>query len=276
MAPRTPSLAVWIFPVLFVLRLCGPPAGAQTTDVSSATQALARVAQLKNDVAAMRAVATTPLGPYTIGSQCSWCSSEFLGICFARSGEKWSTKVDFTWTRSRLNQVLAEAQQSADNFPHAFAPLQSWIDGIPAFTARFDRVADVVLNIQQQTDAGRLVDDQQRQTVTQALHTLISDLSASSTQLNAATKALAVALQQQSGYGPAIKQAIDGADQSAKTALANFQKEADTHRCQDGVKQRLDAIKADFSASIGKIAAAFQKLEASRQASDRGLAFLLG
>jgi hypothetical protein len=275
--PRRASfMACRILPALLALGLCGSPAGAQTVDVTSAAQALARVAQLRSDIAAMRAVAMTPLGPYTLSNSCSWCSSEFLGICFAHSGESWSTQVDFTATRNRLNQVLAEAQQSADNFPRAFAPLQNWIDGVPAFTARFDREADVVLNIQQQTNAGRPVNDQQRQAVAQALQNLIGDLSASSAQLNTATKALAAALQQQSGYGAAIKQAIDGLDQSAKTALANAQKVAGTHRCQDGVPQRVNAIRANFSASITKISAAFQKLEASRQASDRGLAFLLG
>jgi hypothetical protein len=273
---RTSLLAPYILPALLALGLCGSPSGAQTVDVTSAAQALARVAQLKSDVAAMRAVAMTPLGPYTLETSCSWCNSEFLGICFARSTESWRTRVDFTWTRSRLDQVLAQAQQTADSFPRAFAPLQNWIDGLPAFTARFDRAADLVLNVQQQINAGRPADDQQRQIVTQVLHALISDLSASSTQLNDATKALAAALQQQSGYGSAIKQAIDGADQSAKEALANLQREAGTHRCQGGLAQRFEAIRADFAASIGKISAAFQKLEASRQASDRGLAFLLG
>jgi hypothetical protein len=263
-------------PTLLLIGLCGSPAQAQTTDVTSATQALARVAQLRNDVAAIRAAAMIPLGPYTVASSCSWCSSEFIGICFGHSSESWSTKVDFTATRSSLNQVLAQAQQNADNFPRAFAPLQAWIDGVPAFTARFDRAADVVLNVQQQINTGRGPDDQQRQLVTQALQMLVSDLSTSSAQLNDATKALAAALQQQSGYGQAIRQAIDGAAQAANTVLTQKQGEAGTHRCQDGVPQQFGAIRANFSASVARISAAFQKLEASRQAADRGLAFLLG
>jgi hypothetical protein len=78
---------------------------------------------------------------------------------------------------------------------------------------------------------------------------LTGDLEANSTQLNTATRAVAAALQQQSAYGPAIKE-----------ALANVEREASTH-CQELIRN---------------IPTAFQRLEASRLASDRGLAFLLG
>jgi hypothetical protein len=265
-----------LLPLLLILGLLAPRAGAQNGNVGSSTEALARVAQLRNDVQAMRAVAATPIGPYDLSTQCSWCSKDFIGICLETTEETWNAKVDFSWTRSRLNQILARVQQSADDFPRAFAPFQAWIDSIPAFTARFDRTADIVLNVQQQIKSGQGPNDQQRQAVTKALQTLVSDLAGNSTQLDNATKALAAALQQQSAYGPAIIQAIAGADQSATTALSSLQTQASTHRCQGGLSDRFNTIKAVFSTSIGNISAAFQKLEASRQASDRGLAFLLG
>jgi hypothetical protein len=265
-----------LFALLLILSLLASRAEAQNINVASSTEALARVAQLGNDVRAMRAVAATPIGPYDLSTRCTWCSKDFIGICLEHTTETWPAKVDFTWTRSRLNQILAQAQQSADDFPRAFTPVQAWIDSIPAFTAQFDRAADIVLNVQQQIKVGQGPNDQQRQAVTQALQTLISDLAANATQLNNGTSALAAALQQQSTYGPAIRQAIDGADQSATVALANLQTQASTHRCQDGLSDRFNAIKANFSTSIGNISSAFQRLEASRQASDRGLAFLLG
>jgi hypothetical protein len=265
-----------LFPFLLILGLLMQRAGAQSINAASSTEALARVEQLGQDVRAMRAVAATPIGPYDLSTQCTWCSSDFIGICLQHTTETWNAKVDFTWTRSRLNQILAQAQQSADNFPHAFAPVQAWIDSIPAFTARFDHAADIVLTVQQQIKAGQGPNDQQRQLVTQALQTLIDDLAANSTQLDNATRALAAALQQQSAYGPAIRQAIDGADQSAKMALSSLQTQASTHRCQDGLSDRFNAIRAGFSTSIENISASFQKLEASRQASNQGLAFLLG
>jgi hypothetical protein len=261
---------------LFLSLLIGSRAGAQNSNGASGTEALAQAAQLGRDVQAMRAVATTPIGPYDLSTQCTWCSKDFIGICFENSTETWRAKVDFSWTRDRLNQILAQAQQSANDFPRAFAPVQAWIDSIPAFTSRFDSAADIVLDVQQQIKAGQGPSEQQRRTVTQALETLVSELSANSSQLDNATRSLAAALQQQSAYGPAIKQAIDGADQSAKTALGNLQTQASTHRCQDGLSDRFNAIKGAFSKSIGDIAAAFQKLDASRQAADRALASLLG
>ncbi len=266
-------------PLLFVFALTWMPAAAQSIDVASGTDALARVAQLASDVQLMRSIASAPLGPYDLSTRCTWCSEHAwwgLGMCTQNTTETWNAKVDFTWTRSRLNAVLAQAAQSANTFPAAYAPLKAWISTIPALTGSFDKAADVVLSIQQQIKAGQGPNDQQRQTVTQALQGLISALSGNATQLDNATKALAAALQRQSAYGPAIKQAIDGADQSARSALASLQQQASTHHCQDGLADKFNRIKAEFSASIGQISATFQKLEASRQAADRGMAFLLG
>ncbi len=244
--------------------------------MASGTDALARIVQLESDVRTMRAAASVPLGPYDIGTQCTWCSSSFIGICLAHTTQTWHTTVDFTWTRSHLNQILAQMQQNADAFPQAFAPVQAWINSLPAFTARFDRAADIVLSVQQQIKAGNGPNDQQREAVTQALQTLINDLAANAGQLEDGTKALAVALQQQSAFGPELRQAIGSADKSAKSSLASLENAASTQRCQDGVSDKFNVIKGEFSNSIGNISAAFQKLEASRQASDRGLAFLLG
>jgi len=266
-------------PLLFAFALAWMPAAAQTIDAASGTDALARVTQLANDVRAMRSVVSTPLGPYDLSTQCTWCSEHAwwgLGMCTRNTTETWNAKVDFTWTRARLNQVLLQAGQNADAFPNAYAPVRAWMNAIPSFTARFDKAADVVLTTQQQIKAGQGPNEQQRQAVTQALQDLVDALAGNAAQLDAATKSLATVLQRQSAYGPAIKQAIDSADQSARAALASLQQQASTHHCQDGLADKFNRIKGEFSTSMGQISAAFQKLEASRQAADRGLAFLLG
>ena len=265
-----------LLPVLLLVATASSRADAQDVNVANLTDALSKVAQLGKDVRAMRAVASIPLGPYELATQCTWCSKDFIGICLEHTTETWRTNVDFTWTRNHLNQVLAQMQQNADAFPVAFAPVQAWIDSLPAFSARFNQAADIVLDVQQQIKAGKGPDDGQRQAVTKALESLIGDLTANSRQLEDGTRALAAALQQQSAFGPQIKQAIDGADEAARSSLANLQTVASTHRCQDGLPEKFSAIKAGFSNSIGSISAEFQTLEASRQASDRGLALLLG
>jgi hypothetical protein len=253
-----------------------PPADAQNVDVASSTEALTRVAELGNTVRAMRAVVAIPLGPYEVSTRCTWCSKEFIGICFENTTQSWSTTVDFSWTRSRLNRVLAQAEQSANDFPRAFASMQAWIDGIPAFTARFAKAADIITNVEQQIKTGQGPSEQQRQAVTQALQALISDFANTTTQLDNGTRTLAAALQEQSGYGPAIRQATDGADQSATAALSDLENQANVQRCRDGLSDKFNAIRASFGNSTRQISAAFQTLEASRQASDRGLAALLG
>lgn len=281
---RASSKSIWraarvLLPLLLVLGLLPAPAMAQSINVAAGTDALAQVAQFGNDVRAMRSVAITPMGPYDLSTRCTWCSEHAwwgFGTCTQNTTETWNAKVDFTWTRSRLNQILTQAAQSANNFPRAYAPFQDWIKSIPAFSVRFDNAANVVLTTQQQIKAGQGPNDQQRQAVTQALQDLVNDLAANAAQLDNATKSLAAALQQQSAYGPAIKQAIDGADQSARTALASLQQQASTHHCQDGLADKFSRIKTEFTTSIGQISTSFQKLEASRQAADRGLAFLLG
>jgi hypothetical protein len=269
-----------LVPFLLALGLLASPAGAQSADVvTSSNEALARVAQLANDVRAMRATAQIPIGPYDLSTECTWCSDHAwwgFGTCTQNTTERWHEKVDFSWTRGRLNYILEQAERSANDFPRAFAPIHAWIGGIPAFAAKFDQTADIVLNVEQQIKAGVGPNDQQRQTVTQALQTLIDELTGTATQLNNATKVLAAALQQQSAYGPAIKQAIEGADRDANNALTHLQQAASTHHCQDGLPEKFNAIKANFSTSIGQISAAFQKLETDRQAADRGLAYLLG
>lgn len=268
-----------VVPLLFVFALRLAPATAQPINVSSGTDALARVAQLANDVRAMGSIVATPLGPYDLSTRCTWCSEHAwwgFGMCTQNTTETWNANIDFSWTRSRLRQVLSQAAQNASEFPGAYAPFKAWTTSIPTITASFDRAANIVLATQQQIKAGQIPNDEQRQSVTQTLQNLVDALGRSATQLDNATKALAAALQQQSAYGPAIKQAVDGADQSARTALAGLQQQASTHHCQDGLADKFNRIKAEFTASTGQISAAFQKLEASRQAADRGLAFLLG
>jgi hypothetical protein len=266
--------------LMLTLGLLALPVAAQNAGVvTNANDAFARMTQLANDVRAMQSVAKIPLGPYDLNTDCTWCSAHAwwgLGTCTENTRERWGTKVDFSWTRGRLNAVLEQAEQNTTRFPDAFASIQKWTASLPAFTAEFDRTADIILNIHQQIKAGTGPNDQQRQAVTQALQTMINDLSANAALLTDATKQIAAALQSQSAFGPEISQAIQGADASVQAALASVEKAAGQHHCQDGLQEKYQQIKAGFSNSLAQISAAFQRLEASRKAADQGLAFLLG
>jgi hypothetical protein len=56
----------------------------------------------------------------------------------------------------------------------------------------------------------------------------------------------------------------------------SFENQSKTWRCQGGLKAKFDGIKADFSHSVQEISGAFQRLEASSQQAEKGLASLLG
>ena len=255
------------------------PAAAQDLPAGSLNNAVVSLAQFRQQVAEMRAVVQQPLGPFRLQSSCSWCSARAwwgFGSCTETTNASWGGTVDFSWTRAQLQQILTRAEQDAGAFASGFAPTQTWIDGLPAFSTSFDTTADLVLNVQQAIGQGQGPSDAQRLQVTQALQKLATDLTQSSTQLQAGTRALATSLQQQSSYRDAISKAIDGASQSAEAALHDVELKSQGHPCQDGVPAQFAAIRANFSASTARIQGAFQQLDGRSREAERSLAVLLG
>ncbi|EAW39366.1 hypothetical protein [Lyngbya sp. PCC 8106] len=265
------SAVLWLSPVNVAI--------AQNNSVTVPRDVFSRLEQLKNEVSNMRSVASKSLGPYPIYTRCTWCSKKEwwgLGLCTKETTETWDTKVDFTWTRRSLSRVLERVQQNTNTFARSYEPTQVWLKGIPDFSKKFDVTADIVLAVQQEIKSGVGPNNQQRKTVKQALQELGEDLDRSSSLLQGGTSALAAFLQQQSAYKRDIQQAIDGADRSAKEALANLEKQSQTHHCQGGLNEKYASIKADFSRSLQEISVAFQKLEGSSREAEKSLAQLLG
>lgn len=262
-----------------VLLAAPAPALAQNANTAALEHALQELARFQQQVAAMRGVVRQPLGPYPLHTQCTWCSQRAwwgLGMCTQETTETWSQSVDFTWTRNQLDQVLQRAERDAGKLGEAYAPTQAWIDGLPAFSQAFDVNADRVLAVQEQLRQGIGPNDVQRQQVTQALQQLDADMARSSAQLEAGVAALGISLQQQSAYRDQIRAAIDGADRSAREALQRVEAGAQSHRCQDGLQQKFNTIRSDFSASLQRISSAFTQLDASSRAAESGVAALLG
>lgn len=248
-------------------------------DTASLKQAVSTLEQFQKKVSSMRQVVAKPLGPYQIGTQCTWCSERAwwgFGLCTRNTTQTWYTTVDFTWSRQMLDRVLKQAEQNAGTFSSSYAPTQAWIDGLPGFSADFDSTANVITAVQQQIAAGAGPTDEQRVIVTQALQKLTDGLGRSSAQLQVGTQSLAGFLQQQSSYQAAIRQAMDGADRSAQDALNRIESDAKNQRCQDGVQEKFASIRADFARSMQEISQAFQDLEASNREAQRAQAVLLG
>jgi hypothetical protein len=265
------SAVLWLSPVNATV--------AQTNSVTVSRDVFSRLEQFKNEVSNMRSVASKPLGPYPIYTRCTWCSEYAwwgLGLCTQETTETWDTKVDFTWTRQSLSRVLERVQQNTNTFARSYEPTQVWLNGLPEFSAKFDTTADIILAVQREIKAGVGPNDQQRNKVKQALQELGKDLDRSASLLQVSTSALATFLQQQSAYKGDIKGAIDGADSSAKEALANLEKQSQTHHCQDGLNEKYASIKAEFSSSLQENSVAFQKLEGSSKEAEKSLAQLLG
>lgn len=252
---------------------------AQTNGVTAQKEAISKLAQFTNEVSNMRSVVSKPLGPYTISTSCTFCIEKEwwgLGLCTKEKTQRWSAKVDFTGTRQPLLRTLERSQQNANAFSSRYQPIQAWISGLPEFSKKFDNAANLVLTIQQDIKAGIGPNDTQRVKVTQTLQGLVEDLDRSASLLQGGTSALAAFLQQQSANRDAIRKAIDSADQSSQQALINLEKQTSTQRCQDGVKEKYDGIRSDFSRSLQEILAAFQTLQGSSQEAEKGLALLMG
>lgn len=265
------SAFLWLLPVNVAV--------AQTNSVTVPRDVFSRLEQFKNEVSNMHSVVSKPLGPYTISTSCSFCIEKAwygLGSCTKTRTEKWGTEVDFAWTRQSLSRVLEQSEKNTDTFSSGYQLTQAWLNELPGFSAKFDTTADIILAVQQEIKSGVGPNEQQRGIVKQALQKLGDDLRRSSSLLQSGTRALAAFLQQQSAYKKDIKQAIDGADRSAQEALTNLEDQTNKQRCQGGVREKYDGIRADFSRSLQEISVAFQKLEVSSREAEQSLAQLLG
>jgi hypothetical protein len=273
----TPS--IWHALSLFWAAVCllPLPAAGQTNDVAAAKEALSRLTQFSNDVRKMHELASRPLGPYPIATQCTWCDYAWGELCWTyKTATISGPPIDFNWTRRALETTLSNVENDAGTFAKSYEPTQAWINGLPKFSAKFDVTADRILGVQADIKAGKVPSDQQRQVVKQALQELADDLSSSSAPLQSGTQALATALQRLSSYAESIQQAIAGADRSAQEALTQFGQQTQSLPCQNEFKAKFDGIKGDFSRSIGEISAAFQKVQSSSRQAQEGLAVVLG
>jgi hypothetical protein len=266
---RIPQL---LLVISFAVGLLQATASAQTKNTLSLLQ------QYQTAVAKVREAAGKQLGPYQISTECTWCSYAWGELCWENTTMKFgfTSPVDFTWTRSQLLNVLQHTQQNAGTFSASFAPTQAWIDRLPEFTNQFNANADRVLGVQKEITSGSGPTDQQRQAVAEALRNLTGLLQGSSAHLQNGTAALATFLQQQSQYRQWIAQAIAGADQSAQqqlTALRNTaQAKAHPDCLNNLVNNNFNPIKSQISSSLQEISQAFQNLETSSRAAERGIA----
>jgi hypothetical protein len=245
------------------------PAAGQTGKLS-AEDGLSRLTQFSNDVRKMREIAGAKLGPYLLMVRCP-----VAGI------DQWPLRgFVFDKPRRLLETTLAGVEKDASSFSKNYEPTQAWIDGLPQFSVKFDNAADRVLGVQADIRAGRVPSDQQRQVVKTALQELVDDLGRSSEQLRSGTKALAIALQQQSSYRDTIKQAIEGYDQSAQDELGRLESLALSWpypaSCKVEMRDSFNRIKGQFSDFIREIWAAFETAVLSNRKAQEGLASLLG
>jgi len=253
----------------FVLLGVGAPASAQQTPSLQAA-----VMQLAQTTAGPPAIAPLPQTTLSAGASCSWCSSSFIGICFKHDSENWGQTLNMDW-HAQLDQAEAQSAAIGARIGLGADAARAWMNALPAFSARFDSAADIVLGVQAEM-ANAPSTPEQRARATGALQQLTSMVAASASQLEDAARTLAAVLQQQSGYRDDIAAALADSLRSSQDALTAFENGARTHRCQDGVDGQLAAARASVNASQDAARARVAWL--SRQSSDteRSLAALLG
>jgi hypothetical protein len=269
--------------LFFLVALCllQTPASGQDNNAASLKEAIYHLWQFQNDIVQIRKIVDDSgesFGPYTIKTRCTWCSEKpiyYLGFCKTETTEEWESMVSFGGIEN-LKVVLNQAEQNANTFSRSYAPTQTWIDGLPKFSKDFDSAANAILAVQETIKAGNEVTEQQRLNVEQALKELIVNLDNSSKQLQMGTQALADFLQQQSSFRDLIKQKINLADSSAKKALDELHSVSLQYHCQDGVEEKFEKFKNNYSDSIQKINDVFEKLEASSRVAVKSVGILLG
>lgn len=210
----------------------------------------------------------------SVGASCEWCSSSFLGICFSHDGESWSQALDIRW-QVQLDDALAQSAAIDRKLGEHTGAAQAWMANLPAFSTRFDSVADVVLGVQAEIASGAPT-DAQRARATQGLQELLATVSASADQLEKAAQVLATALQEQSAYRTGIGSTLAASQQAGQQALADLENAARTHRCQGGVPQQLDAIRAGVNAAQDQARVRVAELSARSTRTEQSVATLLG
>jgi hypothetical protein len=272
--PRILIFLLAVVPLIAAL-LLPARALAQAPSPQALEQAVNQLARFEGEVDRMRGIVHHSIGPYTIGSSCRRCSSEFLGICFAYRTESWRQQIALLGL-VQVDDVLTQAQADGVRLEDSYAPTRQWIAGLPAFSAQFGSAADIVLALQQQIGQGKAATPAQRDQVTAALGQLYDGLAKSAAQLESGVQTLAVALQKQSDYRNQIQQAINMSAQSAQQDLARAEAIARTQSCQDGVAQQLNGIRNDFGNSMQQLSQSFGQLGAASGDAERSLSVLLG
>lgn len=255
---------------LSVLLLGGAlPAGAQSPQSLQAA-----VLQLSEAIATPAPVVLPRRLPPSVGASCEWCSSSFLGICFAHDGESWSQALDTRW-QLQLDDALAQSVAIDRKLSENAGAARTWTANLPSFSARFDGAADLVLGVQAEI-ANATPTDAERARATQGLQALLATVSASAEQLQVAAQGLATALQEQSAYRTGIGATLLASQQAGQQALANLENGARSHRCQDGVARQLDAIRAGVNAEQDQARARVAALSGQSTRSEQSIATLLG
>ncbi len=259
----------WIASLCIAMGLAPALSSAQAS-----LDAVRQVQQFRDNLANLSAVVNKPLGPYDIGTRCPYCRTKIIW-CVDEAVEVWGVHIDFSRSRNELLRVVGEANRDSQTFAASFAPAQAWISGLPGFSRSFNTHADRILAIEDEIKAGRGPTGVQRIRANLHLQMMLRELDASRQQLQAGTRALADALQRQSGYRTSIGNAMTALEQEAASQLAHLDTAARNQRCQTGTKEKFDAVKASYRVSANQIAAAFQALEASGKAAENGLGSLL-
>ena len=272
-----PRIARWALAACVALAVAVPAHG--DLDVNGASQAVAALGQLQQNLQAMQGAMGGSLGPYHLETQCTWCSEREwwgFGLCTRETTRRQWTDIDFNWTRQRIAALTGQASAQVNDFAGAYAPARAWLRGVPGFNAMFQQAADTMLQVRQEIAAGTGPSDAQKARTTQALQQIVAGLQGSRQQLAAGTGALTAYLQRQSSLREQIRDAIGGADRSANDAWNSYKQNTSTWQCQDGLAERFTQIKGEFTASTQRITGAYQGVDASSRAVEQALATMTG
>ncbi len=252
-------------------------------EIGELAKAVSALRKYRREIKSTLDSARRPLGPFQLEGKCSWCSSQpwwALGACVETTTRTVSNRVDFSATRVKLVQVLADADDHAAQFVQRYSSTEKWVKALPEFSRGFNRDADIILEIQEEIKAGNGPTEQQQQRVKQALDGLTATVEAAAETLTASSAMLVESLDRQSDFRESIALALAESGQAGDRELTRLTRQisADLNQnCANSVAQdNFQPIRDQFENSIQGFSSAFQTLEAHSRQLEEALAALSG
>lgn len=253
-----------------------PPTGliayGQPRNDQTVSDLLFNFEHVKVNLQSLRTVSNWTVGPFQVGSSCSW-SCGFLDL--ESCGASWQSTQDFNWTHEELIDWIATTQVEVAWIEKQIGYKKGWHAVPNNWEAYFNYYLDSMKAAGQKVESGAMSPSDARVQMDSAISLLKGAISSIDTSLKDLTRDMARHLDLLSARREAIKQYIRNSHERAISQLDGDQAESKTHRCQGGVAQQWTDIRNFLNGRHSELNRWFEPLQVSMGASETQLAALV-